>query len=843
MIEGAAHPKINPCEVGASDLVLAPDAAEAAWLRAQLLGERKAAHTARVLSWRAFVLALYDAQEHAPPRLTDAQEVALWRRQAGDAGLAAAAREAWFLARAYGIAENAWVGSEETERCRAWAEAVRKKAQARGRATSACALDALISDPPAPCLRGEHLSRVVLAPNFTPPAAVQQLLVAWQKEGMAIAAWEDKPASEARLVAHACEDEFAEAEAAARLVKKWHDARKRVAVLALDEEARARVAMTLARPPFLLAPAMGEIALGETPRGRAARDWLDAAIQGRIAADALVGWSWLVWDEEAAEPWIARWRKAPSWSLAAVETALAEKAPPFSQGVRALRADEGKRMPSAWAEHWHEALLALGVLFADDAGRAPEELHAAAKVREGLLQLAELDAVLGEIGQREAAAELARLWEAMRVPAGGEVPVLAFADGAGLGWDAAIVVAADEARLPWGARPLPFAPVEAQREVGIPNASAELARKEAQRLWDALLARTGEVVALFARRRGEEELGPSPFIRAGLAEAEPAASVAVADEPKTQSFADAPRLAALGAWPGGGAWLLSEFAACPFRGQMRARWNLGAYEVPPEGASPLARGTLVHAALAAFWKKVRTSAELARLVEDGRLDAVVREAVDAALAREHVLKSELAPQGREKLKEHERTRMVALVRDWLLFEHRSRTQPFCVVVCEEKTELEVASVRIPVRVDRVDEVEGRRIVLDYKTGAPPSLSQWAMDPVLDWQLPLYALIHEADAVAHAAVRRGEFKFSGVAEGDFGIPGLKRVEVKDRRSEAGRFWDDENITTMNALRAFWRERLENLVERFMNGEAVVRPARESCCEGCDLIGVCRVEERV
>ena len=93
----------------------------------------------------------------------------------------------------------------------------------------------------------------------------------------------------------------------------------------------------------------------------------------------------------------------------------------------------------------------------------------------------------------------------------------------------------------------------------------------------------------------------------------------------------------------------------------------------------------------------------------------------------------------------ERRRLVRLARAWLA--HEKERGPFSVVAIEDKRAVTIGELAFNARLDRVDEMpDGRRIVIDYKTGQPPSKAR--VESGASPQLPLEASIALANGFAN-----------------------------------------------------------------------------------------------
>jgi hypothetical protein len=184
----------------------------------------------------------------------------------------------------------------------------------------------------------------------------------------------------------------------------------------------------------------------------------------------------------------------------------------------------------------------------------------------------------------------------------------------------------------------------------------------------------------------------------------------------------------------------------------------------------------------------------------------------------------------------------ALEREWqcraisgLLAIERSRA-PFAVVETERELRGEIAGLEFRLRVDRVDEVDGSRVVIDYKTGKTGSAA-WRGARMDAPQLPLYAVLHpdRPGAIAIAQATSAGARFMGVGEESITLDGMtparKFALTEDR--EKGFDWP--------AITQHWWAWLEVLARDFAAGRAGVDPKLAAAtCRHCHLGGLCRVD---
>jgi probable DNA repair protein len=830
--------------------------------------------TADVLPYGAFVERLYEDALHSeraggvPLLLGPDQEQCLWedvvrRSAAADALLAlpetaALAREAWALAHAWHLADGlpGALAGEDAVAFAGWAHEYAART-GREHLTDRARLAAVVAD----VLDEPRVSKPAQLVAYAFDALTPQqaaLLDALAARGVALARAgpPQRTAPAARIV---CADAGAEF----RLVARWARARLEadpqarigIVVPALHRHKR-RLRRALAEAmdpgrtggvrPFnvslgepladfpLVAHALAALALAgrETAFGQASlvlRSPFFAAAETDAQARARLD----AWLRRRAEPAVTLERLA---GMVADAGALGEKLRAYA-GFRTQRLF-GAQSPAEWARAFGEGLAVLG--FPGERGLDSNEFQALEKWHEVLARLATLERVAPRMGFEAALAMLRRMAaETVFQPETPAVPVqvLGVLEAAGMRFDHLWVAGLTDEAWPAPPHPNPFIPLRLQQTAGLPSATPGTALEFAQRITAEWLAGGGEVVLSHPLREGDRDLAPSPLVE----------RVAVAELalPEFGSWRDAvhrsaalerapdaraPALAADGAVRGG-AGLLKDQAACPFRAFAARRLAASALDAPHAGLDAAERGTLVHRVFEGVWRKLGSKRSLDALAA-AELEALIALAVDRALAdardrRPATLGGRFAA--------IERDRLVRLVRDWLEIE-RTRAD-FTVLPVEERRTVTVGPLALTVRLDRVDETAaGERIVIDYKTG------QFALASILrprleEPQLPLYAAAAEpgAAAAAFAQLRTGEMKFVGLARAADMLPEVK-TPAEAARNGAQPDWA--------AQVAFWRSELNGLAAEFAAGRADVAPRRGlDTCRDCGVQPFCRIHERI
>lgn len=525
-----------------------------------------------------------------------------------------------------------------------------------------------------------------------------------------------------------------------------------------------------------------------------------------------------------------------------------EMAPRLLADLTALReraaAANGRRLPSQWAAVLAELLVAAG--WPGERGLDSHEFQARAAFDEVATGLAQFDGVLGRVGFGEAVSRLGRLCRerVFQPETEGDPPlqVVGPLEAAGMSFDALWVMGMNDDAWPAPPNPNPLLPAEWQRRAGTPGASSEVEAAFARSIHRRLLHSAPSAIFSWAQAEGDRPRRPSPLIAGLPPVAAPTPLPTLAERlcgtlPLERRRDDRAPPVAAAERVGGGSGLLKAQAICPAWAYYRYRLGARALGEPAEGLDALARGSLVHAVLEAFWKE-RSSAELADMVIAAR-EAAVAAAVASALARFDAERDEPLP---PRVAALERERLQALTLAWLDMEE-ARQAPFRVVACEEKHEPTIAGLTIRLTVDRIDALEdGSRVVLDYKTGRVTDWSSWAADRIVEPQLPLYAAFIAGEdgvaAVVFARVRSGDEGFAGIAAAGELLPEVPGLNDKDGR----RRFDETAFPDWPSVVAHWRAAIEAVAAEVRDGVAAVSFSDEKLLAHCEVRPLLRLAER-
>ncbi len=432
---------------------------------------------------------------------------------------------------------------------------------------------------------------------------------------------------------------------------------------------------------------------------------------------------------------------------------------------------------------------------------------------------------------------------------GAPIQIMGPLESAGQHFDAFWLFGADDRQWPLGGQPNPLLPLWLQRKTAMPHSSIDLDWELNLGIVRRLAASGSQCITSHALRDDLGELRPSAL----LAEAFGQPVTAVSSEQLRE------KLQVPGIPPqrrqtipvedestvpwrrdicAGGADILKRQSACPF--QSFAVRRLGAEELgaAERGLSPRDRGNIAHSVLQALWSTENAGDLLLQSREDlinakrgGRLSGILHHHIAEVFQRE-LRGSYRNSDWAQAYLQVEQNRLQAVLSQWL--DHEMEREPFTVEEHEKAFPAQVNGLPLSLRVDRIDRVNGGRLILDYKTGKVAS-SMWNGERPDEPQLPLYGIhgpVDDLRGVLFAQVRVGDMDFKG--------------RVEDARKTVSRSLDGRSALVSDPLTRpaldEWEVTLGALAEQFLAGGAAVVPKQyPKTCKYCPLPALCRVAE--
>lgn len=431
------------------------------------------------------------------------------------------------------------------------------------------------------------------------------------------------------------------------------------------------------------------------------------------------------------------------------------------------------------------------------------------------------------------------------------IQILGALESSGQTFDAIWFLGADDAQWPQTGRPHPLLPIGLQRKAKMPHCDAAADTELAVTVTRRIAGSATECIYSYARQNKEGELRPSPVLASAFPEglhpvssAEFRQQIGVSEPVKIQPQIESAVVSSqIVTWPSdriaGGADVLRDQAACPFRAFAARRFAAQPLNRTEKGLDAAQRGSRLHSILENIWSpetpekfRIVCLDDLHRVIAAERLDEVLRYHIGnefEALVHQHS-----ADTWMQAYLESEQYRLLVRLRNWMMYE--ARRQSFTVEKREEKLQdVSVGPLKLNLRADRIDKLpDGSHLLIDYKTGKV-SPSAWKGERPDEPQLPLYAIYGNIERVSGLL-------FAQIRAGDTGFVGRAANAQQTLMSDlpAGSSLVSQPLD--EAMRNAWQQTLLQLAEEFLAGEASVDPRHgKETCTYCPLPGLCRVAE--
>ncbi len=428
------------------------------------------------------------------------------------------------------------------------------------------------------------------------------------------------------------------------------------------------------------------------------------------------------------------------------------------------------------------------------------------------------------------------------------IQIMGAFESSGQTFDAIWFLGADDNQLPVTEPPHPLLPLGLQHRTRMPHGSPDIDWEVGLAVIERIAGSAPECNFSYSQRNSSGELRPSvlpaqaiPQSSSWLASKEFRISLGVIEPhlhmDHTVMVADSPFIP----WPkeltAGGADILRMQSACPFQAFASRRLGAKPLDDAERGLDAIDRGNILHRVLESLWSKetpvyppLKTRDDLINAKAGGYLSAILEHHIDNAF-RDYSSSS-----GHEEwaLAYHriEKERLHFRLSQWLDYE--MKRPPFTVEEQEKTTKPQINGLQLNLRVDRIDQVDGGHIIVDYKTG-DVSTARWRGDRPDEPQLPLYAIhggIPDLVGVLFAQIRAGDVGFKGhVANNTITVTYDSKHQVSFVKTPL-----DENLVDE------WSQALSNLADQFLAGDASVAPkSYPKTCRYCELPSLCRVAE--
>lgn len=246
----------------------------------------------------------------------------------------------------------------------------------------------------------------------------------------------------------------------------------------------------------------------------------------------------------------------------------------------------------------------------------------------------------------------------------------------------------------------------------------------------------------------------------------------------------------------GGTSILKNQSTCPFNAFAKHRLWATPLEQPAMGLEAIDRGSIVHEILYRLWNSWKSSKVFCALT-DIQVNEQISKTTDKVLTEQASNNPILLG---DNFRQLEKQRLCKIIAQWLEIERQR--QPFEVIATEQKKKISFGELSISLIMDRLDSVDGKSLVIDYKTGSVKA-NVWLGERPKDPQLPLYILATKPQPIGctFACLKGNEQKFLGVSEDPI-LPGVKPS-------------DDWELQQQE-----WQQACNNLAQEFVQGKAIL-----------------------
>ena len=398
-------------------------------------------------------------------------------------------------------------------------------------------------------------------------------------------------------------------------------------------------------------------------------------------------------------------------------------------------------------------------------------------------------------------------------------------------YDATWIMNLNEHNWPTPHQYNPFIPIKIQHDSHI--STHEKRHLHATKILEKFTHTSPSVTLSYAKKMGEEDIFPSPtlytFISSKLHED---MNFIYKKNTLNQNFIeyiedntsikiDVSQTAK------SGIKLLEAQSVCPAWAFYEFR--LGAKPIEDEDEENLTtrlRGNLFHKSLEQFWMEYKSSSLVSALGEK-ELSKKIQDIAHKTISTEQKKYPRILPE----LFNIEENRLINYLEKWIQYE--LKRGDFEVKETEKSIPVHLGYLNFNIKIDRIDEVNQNKIVIDYKSGATKTLNEWFLNAYGELQMPFYALFASdkpIDAIAIGVINTPKPQWIGIGRDMALLKGIKDPSSSSQYQS----WDD--------LLGFWKCRINDAVKSYEMGDAAVRFMREKDMAYCHVKPILRIPER-
>jgi probable DNA repair protein len=412
-----------------------------------------------------------------------------------------------------------------------------------------------------------------------------------------------------------------------------------------------------------------------------------------------------------------------------------------------------------------------------------------------------------------------------------KIDILGFHESVYEKYDATWIMNLNEHHWPIPHQYNPFIPIKIQHDRHI--STHEKRHLNASKILDKFIHTSPFVTLSYAKKMGEEEIFPSPTLYSFVS------SKLLEDtnfkykknklnhefieyiEDNTSNKIEVQKTVK------SGIKLLEAQSICPAWAFYEFR--LGAKQIEDEDEENLTtrlRGNLFHKTLEEFWTEYKSSSLVSALNEK-ELSKKIQEITHKNISIER----KNYPRILSEFFNIEEMRLISYLEKWI--HHELKRGDFEVKETEKNIPIHLGCLNFNIKIDRIDEVNQNKIVIDYKSGTTKTLNEWFLNAYGELQMPFYALFASnkpIDTIAIGVINAAKPQWIGIGRDKDLLQGIKDSTATQYQS-----WDD--------LIGFWRCRIDDAIKSYESGNAAVKFTREKDIAYCQVKPILRLPERI
>ena len=426
-----------------------------------------------------------------------------------------------------------------------------------------------------------------------------------------------------------------------------------------------------------------------------------------------------------------------------------------------------------------------------------------------------------------------------------DVHILGILEATGLQFDQLLIVGFNHVNWPQTNKINPFLPLQLQRDKYMPGSSAEREYEYAKDLSTSLLSSANQIIVTSSDIDSASSATSASFFAdlhvKNISHFLDEKTNSNIEKTSDYQWIDDSTLDVSDINIAGGAYLLSNYARCPFKSMTAYQLKLSGYEEPEIGIEPKIRGTWLHETMEIIWTELGSQKKLLALNESD-IEELIFDSLQKVMQK---LQPYLFAVTDEEIVDLELEKLAGLIFEWMMIE--KNRDDFSVESLEKRYELELGELSLNFRIDRIDVNNSNQVeIIDYKTGKT-ELNNWFGVRPTETQMPAYVLaMHEREksGLNYARIKTGEVAQSGIRFKKDSSTNEVGVEIVERNTDEIKIYPykKEKIQNIEQLMAQWQQTLTRMANGITRGYMPVSPKDKSqSCLYCDYSAFCRIDE--